>query len=158
MRTRFGLCAIVLALAAAVSSLVLAFSPGNYGWQSLNRSDEETGLPDAVLTSIKHRLREIGAREDRLVRVTREPFPVARRIAAACAPATQALWDPQNPHKDPHDGQSIHVFVTSRGSDAMKAGKGLYPRGTVILKEKFADAAGREVGVVYRNAEARHGV
>jgi hypothetical protein len=144
MRTRF--CAIVLVLVAAVSSLVLAFSSGIYGWQSLNRSDEETGLPEAVLTSIKHRLREIGAREsaweDRLVRVTREPFPVARRIAAACAPATQALWDPQNPHNDPHDGQSIHVFVTSPGSDAMKAGKGLYPRGTVILKEKFADAAG----------------
>jgi hypothetical protein len=140
MRTRFGLCAIVVALAAAVSSLVLAFSPDIYGWQSLNRSDEETGLPEAVLTSIRLRLEEIGARQstrdDKLVRVTQEPYSIRSRFAAMCAPG------PQQVLPDPHEGKSIHVFVTSRGYDTVKTGKGLYPRGTVILKEKFADAAG----------------
>jgi hypothetical protein len=53
-----------------------------------------------------------------------------------CAPP------PSHVPPDPHEGKSIHVYVASRGYDTMKTGKGLYPRGTVILKEKFADAAG----------------
>jgi hypothetical protein len=106
-----------------------------------SRSEEPSGLNESTLTSIK-RLREIDApestRSDKLVRVTREPFPLAPQLQWGCAPARRALdeW------RDPHEGKSIHVFVTSRGYDTMKSGKGLYPEGTVILKEKFADAAG----------------
>jgi hypothetical protein len=138
MRTQVGLCAIALVGVGAVFSLVLAFSPGAPARAPLKRSAEETGLSESVLASIQHRLREIGvgesAREDRLVRVTSEPFPIDPRIATMCAQ--------QASNPSPHQGRWIHVFVTSRGSDAMKTGKGLYPLGTVILKEKFADAAG----------------
>ena len=136
MRTQVGLCAIALVVTGAVFSLVLAFSPGAPARASLKRSAEETGLSESVLVSIQHRLREIGvgesAREDRFVRVTSEPFPIDPRVATMCAQRAS----------NPHQGRWIHVFVTSRGSDAMKTGKGLYPVGTVILKEKFADAAG----------------
>jgi hypothetical protein len=144
MRTQVGLCAIALVVAGTVFSLVLALSRGAAAGESLKRSAEETELPQAVLASIKYRLREIGAgesaREDKFVRVTREPFPITSIAAWGCRPATQ--FDPQKDPQDPHEGKWIHVFVTSRGSDAMKTGKGLYPLGTVILKEKFADAAG----------------
>jgi hypothetical protein len=99
----------------------------------------EIGLPESVLASIRHRLREIAAkesaREDKLVRVTREPFPSAPQIMAYCVSTIQS--------QSPHDGHWIHVFVTSRGYDTMKTGKGTYPRGTLILKEKFADAEGQ---------------
>jgi hypothetical protein len=139
MRTRFGLCAIALVFAAAASLLLLDLSPDGDAGQSLKRS-EETGLTESTLASIKHRLEEIGAREssrdDKLVRVTEQPFPVTSRFAAMCAPR------PQQVPQDPHEGKSIHVFVTSGGYDTMKTGKGVYPRGTLILKEKFADAAG----------------
>jgi Cytochrome P460 len=140
MRTQLGLCAIALVVAAAVSVLVLALSPGGHAGESPKRSREEIGMPESVLASIRHRLREIGAkesaREDKLVRVTREPFPAAPQVMAYCRSAIQS--------QSPHDGHWIHVFVSSRGYDTMKTGKGIYPRGTVILKEKFADADGKE--------------
>jgi Cytochrome P460 len=137
MRTQIGLCAVALILAAFVSSLVLAFPPAGSSGESLKRSDVETGLPEPLLTSIRHRLRGMGvkesAREERLVRVTRDPFPVNLQVAMLCRASSPV---------SPHDGHWIHVYVTSRGYDTMKTGKGVYPRGTVILKEKFADAAG----------------
>jgi hypothetical protein len=146
MRTRFGLCAVVLALAAAVSSLVLVFSPGIYGWQSLNRPDQETGLPEAVLASIKHRLREIDAPEStgeqKLVCVTQQPFFVRPWDAMLC----RGPW-PTDPPTGPHARHWIHVYVTRNGYDTMKTGKGTYPRGTLILKEKLgaADATKAEL-------------
>jgi Cytochrome P460 len=137
MRTRFGLCALALVIAAGAWLLFLDLSPNGDAGQSLKRSGA-TGLTESTLASIKLRLEEIGApqstRDDKLVRVTREPFAIPVRAARLCASIGQS--------PDPHEGKSIHVLVTSGGCDTMKTGKGVYPRGTVILKEKFADADG----------------
>jgi hypothetical protein len=138
MRTQVGLRATALVMAAVAATLFPAVSPRQ------SRSEESTGLNESTLTSIKLRLREIGASEstrgDKLVRVTREPFPLAPQLQWPCAP----VWQARSEWRDPHEGKAIHVFVTSQGYDTMKSGKGLYPEGTVILKEKFADADGKQ--------------
>lgn len=141
MRTQIGFCVSALVLAAVGAVLFVTASRPGDAEPSVNRSEKETGLAEATSASIKLRLGEIGApesiREDKLIRSTQEPFPVAPKVAAACAsPFSQSL-------PDPHEGKSIHVFVTSNGCDTMKSGRGVYPRGTVILKEKFADSAGK---------------
>ena len=47
------------------------------------------------------------------------------------------------PHS-PHGEHWIHVFVSPGGRMALVSGKGAYPVGTIILKQKFFDAAGTQ--------------
>lgn len=74
-----------------------------------------------------------------LVRVTERPFDVVDPGVGKCAPASRALVH------DPHAGYSIDVYVTEAGYGTMSSGKGVYPPGTIILKQKFRGAAARGV-------------
>jgi hypothetical protein len=68
-----------------------------------------------------------------MVRVTEEPFRVVWGGLELCnRPAMRA----------PHEDHWIHVFISPGGTNAMRTGKGTYPVGTVILKQKFLDGAG----------------
>lgn len=70
-----------------------------------------------------------------MTRVTAKPF----RVEWAGSPLCQR---PNVISHSPHGMHWIHVFVSSIGTNAMAKGKGTYPVGTVILKQKFLDAAG----------------
>jgi hypothetical protein len=44
----------------------------------------------------------------------------------------------------PHDEFWIHVFINPEAADIIKSGKGVYPEGTIILKQKFLDAEAKQ--------------
>ncbi len=89
----------------------------------------ETGRDDQTLV-------EAAANTAKLHRVTESPFKMTNASAALCRPAFDV--QPHNPHWDYY----CHVFINDAGLATMKTGKGSYPKGTVIVKQKFADRAG----------------
>lgn len=139
MWMRFSSRAIALVFVIAMTSLfILAAEHPNANPRG-NRPKDQASLSEDVLVSIRLRLRELGAPEatqkDNLVRVTRAPFHVIDPAAAGCRPQT-AL--PSNPH----GGHWIDVYVTRAGRAPLVSGKGIYPEGSVILKQKLIDADG----------------
>jgi hypothetical protein len=72
---------------------------------------------------------------EKMVRVTQEPHRVAWEGVTLCQRPNVI------PHT-PHGEHWIHVFVSPGGADALTTGKGAYPEGTVILKQKLLDAKG----------------
>ncbi|HUR47683.1 MAG TPA: cytochrome P460 family protein [Candidatus Saccharimonadales bacterium] len=70
-----------------------------------------------------------------MTRVTSKPYRVEWAGSELCARPNSI------PHS-PHGEHWIHVFVTPGGTNAMATGKGTYPIGTVILKQKFLDDRG----------------
>lgn len=72
---------------------------------------------------------------DDMVQVTPKPYRINWAGAPLCA---RPNYIPHSPHGE----HWIHVFVSRSGTNAMTTGKGTYPEGTVILKQKFTDAAG----------------
>jgi hypothetical protein len=138
MRVRLALTAFALSAAGAVS----VFTPSSQaedGGKSLHRSRRGTALTDEILASIRLGLREAAApnpaRERTLVRITAKPFPVYSILCEGAPP------------DDLHDGFWIHVYVTQKGRDTMMSGKGVYPKGTIILKQKFKDEAGTKTAL-----------
>ncbi len=70
-----------------------------------------------------------------MIRITQKPQRVYWAGSPLCA---RPNYIPHSPHGE----HWIHVFISPGGSNAMMTGKGMYPVGTVILKQKFLDAAG----------------
>jgi hypothetical protein len=136
-----------LVLVALALALVAPPAPGPH---AADRNGPATVLnvvtrseKQAILAYVKAVLREGAApnsdREQKFVRVTNRPFHVVSPAnSVACASGF-----PNNPHT----GHWIHVFVTQGGYDAMRSGKGVYPKGTLILKQKFMDAAASKTDV-----------
>jgi hypothetical protein len=79
---------------------------------------------------------ETAANAGKLHRVTESPFIMTNASAALCRPAP--VVQPHNPHSDYY----CHVFINDAGLATMKTGEGKYPKGTVIMKQKFADRDG----------------
>lgn len=83
-----------------------------------------------------------------MVRVTDKPFHVVppkriNRPAVLCAPAN--LDDRKaDAERNPHEGHWIHVFITAGGREPIAKGAADYPEGTIILKQKLKDAAGKQ--------------
>ena len=68
-------------------------------------------------------------------RVTKSTFKMADPTAQLCrSPATP----PHNPHLDYY----YHVYVNELALEPMNSGKGIYPKGSLIIKQKFSDQRG----------------
>lgn len=81
-------------------------------------------------------LTELVFQRAKLTRATNEPHQVFDRSKMACAAPIgpeQHRAKPDNPHED----FSVLVYLTNNGRDMMTSGKGIYPVGTAILKEKL---------------------
>jgi hypothetical protein len=133
MRIRIAICGFTL------SAIVTAFyfshaSRAEEGAHPLKQPNADTAVTDEVLAVIRLGLRAAAApnlaRDQKLERVTTEPFHV---LAQGCAGPFSL-----------HEGFWIHVYVTPGGHDMMSTGKGVYPPGTIILKQKLRDAGGRK--------------
>ena len=74
-----------------------------------------------------------------LVRVTQKPIQMASWISLLCTLPTpkQIEAEKSNPHQ-----RFVHVYVNTAGTNAMAVQKMVFPVGTLILKEKFADSTG----------------
>jgi hypothetical protein len=70
-----------------------------------------------------------------MTRVTDAPYHVAWAGTTLC---NRPNFIPHSPHGE----HWIHVFVSPGGTNAMATGRGTYPEGTILLKQKFTDAAG----------------
>jgi hypothetical protein len=78
-------------------------------------------------------LQQVTQREKEMKRVTDKPYSMDIRIATLCrGPDPDEL-----PAENPHRGHSVHVYVSPTGEEILKSGKGTYPVGTLIVKEKF---------------------
>jgi len=73
-------------------------------------------------------------------RVTQKLFKMEPEAARLCAPPGRAKA--HNPHADYY----CHVYITPivPAQETMESGKGVYPAGTVIVKQKFLDAEGKK--------------
>jgi hypothetical protein len=74
---------------------------------------------------------------DKLIRVTEKPHKVPN-LAFVCSVV------PPGRLFTPHDDFWIHVFVTSEATNMIQTGQGVYPEGTIILKQKFLDAEAKQ--------------
>ncbi len=138
MRVLLSLSLSALSFLVAVSfSTSTAMLPGDQGAQS--RVPGLAALDEKELAALRVGLREAAGPDQshprKLVRITAEPFHVAAADFALCRAAIGPT--------DPHDGW-IHVYVTLGGQQVMQTGKGVYPPGTIILKQKLKDAAGKK--------------
>ena len=102
------------------------------------------------------------------VRITDRPMRMSPISAAACyIPPTQLRVCqkqqanpafPKDPHvaKDYSVAKYIHVFVSPQGASAMLTNFAVFPRGTIVLKEKFDDPEGKHTelftGMIKREA------
>jgi hypothetical protein len=134
MRLRFGLFGL-----AAVTG-ILSFSASRADERDSPRklSTGDAALKEKGLAAIRRGLREADAanapERRTLVRITDEPFHVKSPGAGACAPHVLRV--------NPHGGHWIKVYVTQAGHAPILSGKGTYPEGTMILKQKLSDAEG----------------
>ncbi len=74
---------------------------------------------------------------DKLARITEEPQLIHDSTGYLCNPPFDV------PH-EPHSGFWIHVLVNPEAAGIIKSGKGVYPEGTIILKQKFVDAEAKQ--------------
>lgn len=77
----------------------------------------------------------------RMHRVTKTPVKMDVAASFLCAAPSPARKPPGTPHSDYY----CHVFVDEAGRPMMESGKGTYPAGTLIVKQKFADVKGKSV-------------
>ena len=74
--------------------------------------------------------------ESKLHRVTDVPFKMDDEAAALCD------RNPKSFHA--HSNYYCHVYVNVAGLETMKSGKGIYPVGSVIVKQKYSDEEATE--------------
>ena len=79
---------------------------------------------------------EMASDELKLHRVTDAPFKMDDAAAALCS------RNPKNFHV--HSDCYCHVYVNDAGLETMKSGKGVYPVGSVIVKQKYSDEKATE--------------
>jgi len=72
-----------------------------------------------------------------LIRVTEKPHEVPNLGSLCSPPPAGSLFTP-------HDDFWIHVFINPEAAEIIKSGKGVYPEGTIILKQKFHDAEAKQ--------------
>ena len=77
------------------------------------------------------------ARQEQLQRVTLEPHSISFHAAFACESADSARRKEEKQASNPHAGYAVHVYVTQAGHDTLTSGKGVYPLGSAIIKEKL---------------------
>ena len=82
------------------------------------------------------------------VRITVKPVKMHERVSFRCdvPQAEGRMLQKINsaglaPH-NPHEKKYAHVFISQQGAPLMRIQNPLFPRGTIILKEKFEDADG----------------
>ena len=120
--------------------------PGDQGDQSRVPAIAALGEKELAAIRIVLRSRRLQAGSRRkIVRVTAKPFHVAATemvwVLCTSDPAAGTSQPPQA--QNPHEGW-IHVYVTRQGEEVIRTGKGVYPPGTIILKQKLSDAAGKK--------------
>lgn len=94
----------------------------------------------AVVTAAENKTQDLMARaasnESKLHRVTDAPFRMDDETAALCLRNPKSF----NAHSDYY----CHVYVNEIGLETMKSGKGVYPVGSVIVKQKYSDPEATE--------------
>jgi len=139
IRSRFALHAfcVVLSWSFASAADVAKPNPPPAGL------DKDASAKREILAAVRLGLRQDfpadAPRIKKLVGVTERPFYVEpTATSVACASVTQS-----NPMLDsPREEHWIHVYVTPSGQRTLVTGKGEYPEGTLILKQKFFDEKG----------------
>jgi hypothetical protein len=71
--------------------------------------------------------------------VTPKPL-IMDSVAATLCDSRAAQRVPHSPHDDAY----FQVFVNDAGLPALESGKGTYPVGALIVKQKYADAEGKK--------------
>ena len=97
-------------------------------------------LADAPLQRIDEDRRVTALLRDRkvaLIRVTEKLHEVPNLGSLCSPPPVGSLFTP-------HDDFWIHVFVTPDATNIIMSGQGVYPEGTIILKQKFLDAEAKQ--------------
>ncbi len=76
-----------------------------------------------------------------LYRVTSQPVRMDRDVALLCRiPTAKEKEDaPHAPHRDAY----YHVYVSRAGQKAMESRIDKFPRGTMVVKQKFSDPEGK---------------
>ena len=121
--------AIILLLAMALAGTAIA---------------EIVSGDDALLSIVANR-------SEKMVRVTEKPQGMKPVVASMCANLAYTSRTEAGVYSksgkfipSPHQGKFYHVYVTKQGEAVLEEGKGTYPEGTVVLKEKFSDADGKK--------------
>jgi hypothetical protein len=95
------------------------------------------------------------------VRITEKPYQMSQLVSGLCRNLTPEEMRAVNLEKncrtpDPHSHKYVHVYVSPNGKAAMQSQSGIFPEGTIVLKEKFSDATGTNTelftGMVKREA------
>jgi hypothetical protein len=138
MRIRHQLMLVAISLAIGIPA-----SNGAEPWRSFKAKNDFATEEQEILASV-----QIGFSKDSipnapdligkrtLVRVTNRPVHIVSLNSRLCRPGRS----PDGPHHD----HWIDVYVTRSGYSVMKSGTGVYPKGTMILKQKYTDPEGKK--------------
>jgi hypothetical protein len=134
-------------LLAATGAVLVASA-----WYLSQRPAKSTGLPKEVqsLPLEEEKIMKLIHRQE-MIRITQKPYFVYRPSKSSMGLCILPAGIPHTPHGN----HWIHVFATPGATNAMLTGKGQYPEGSIILKEKFRDPAGerRELTTGMRKRE-----
>lgn len=100
---------------------------------SVNADAATTAKIDTV-TAVKDRVKSLAC-------VTSKPQFIASAISFRCAGPTPRMLVEHFPHEDRY----IKVYVTPQSKQTLLEGKGDYPVGTLVVKEKCLDPNGAQV-------------
>lgn len=118
----------------------------------LSAAFAEVAISDDELLSLAQH------RADKMARVTDSPQVMIGTVAANCAANVTGTYIPVNPVSITLQKSSVsavitatssppakfyQIYITNPGLDIIRSGKGSYPEGTVVLKEKFSGAQGQ---------------
>ena len=111
-----------------------------------------TRAPAAEAPPSDDTLLSFAKQRSQAVRITEAPEQISAIVSMRCAP-------PRGPSReeiriakkqkdgrlgaDPHATNFVHVYVSPDGASAMRTNSAVFPRGAIVLKEKFADATGK---------------
>lgn len=126
--------ATIITFLSILAGLLIAMEPG--GAKAGKPSPEKPTAEKHVVYDVE--LRNYAAERAKHVLVTKEPHQVIDPILTLCvAPTSPDVLNQRMKRGDnPHENYAIQVYVTENGRAMMESGRGIYPVGTVILKEK----------------------
>ena len=112
-----------LAIASALAMMFIAFAV-----------DFDPADDDLLARSVASVLAEKA--DGDMTRVTKKPMKMEAPVAQLCM---AGFPQQHNLHSDKY----FHVYSNELGLETLKAGKGDYPIGSVIVKQKYSDADGK---------------
>jgi hypothetical protein len=136
-----------------MKNFVLFFTAIIFASTTVLAEDSMPPTDDALIKFVQQRTNA--------VRITQSPYQMETFVMMRCIGSSPeeirvAQIEKTLGISDPHIKKFVHVYVSKNGEVAMRTNSGFFPKGAIVLKEKFSDAEGKQTelftGMIKREA------